>query len=305
MRAQARLSPRLRPFFALSLTLLLGLVACAPADDMGGETGGTPEMTASEPVPMYPPSEVAALAALNASPRHGEWVDVPLPGSDVPIRTWVTYPERADDAPVVIVIMEIYGMTDWIRGVADQLAADGFIAVAPDLLSGMGPNGGGTESLGSRDDVVAAVRTLDSPESMRRLDAVREYALAIPSSNGEIGVVGYCWGGARSFEYAVHQPGLGAAVVYYGTSPAEAGMYESISAPVLGLYGGDDQRVNATIPIAQETMGGLGKTYEVEIYDGAGHGFLRAQEDREGANMGATEAAWPRTVAFFREHLGG
>ncbi|MBM4183684.1 MAG: dienelactone hydrolase family protein [Gemmatimonadetes bacterium] len=253
---------------------------------------------------QLPPDEPGSPARLNSSPRHGEWVDVPLPGSPTPIRSFVVYPERRDNAPVVIVIMEIYGLTDWIRGVADQLAADGFIAIAPDLLSGMGPGGGGTAAYASRDDVVAGVRGLTSDESMRRLDAVYAYARTIPAASGRIGVVGYCWGGATSFAYAVHKPELGAAVVYYGTSPADAAAYARINAPVLGLYGADDQRVNATIPTAQNAMGPLRKTYEVAIYDRAGHGFLRAQADREGANMRATQQAWPRTVAFFREHLG-
>jgi carboxymethylenebutenolidase len=292
----------LRGFFALPIVLLA--MACGGSADSGGETGGAVVATvASDPAP--PAGEAGALAQLNASPRHGEWVDVPLPGSDVPVRTWVVHPERADDAPVVIVIMEIFGLTDWIRAVADQMAAEGYIALAPDLLSGMGPGGGGTEAFASRDDAVAGVRGLTTEESMRRLDAVRAYALTIPSSTGEVGVMGFCWGGAASFNFAVHQPGLGAAVVYYGTSPEEGAAYADIAAPVLGLYGGDDQRVNATIPIAEEALAELGKTYEVEIYDGAGHGFLRAQDDREGANMRASEQAWDRTIAFFREHLGG
>lgn len=252
-----------------------------------------------------PPDEPGAPARLNTSPRHGEWVDVPLPGSATPIRTFAVYPERAENAPVVIVIQEIYGLSDWIRGVADQLAADGFIALAPDFLSGMGPGGGGTAAYANRDAVVAGVRGLTPDESMRRLDAVFAYARTIPSANGQIGVVGYCWGGGTSFAYAVHQPELDAAVVYYGTSPSDPAAYGRIHAPVLGLYGEDDARVNATIPTARDAMGPLGKSYEVEIYPGAGHGFLRAQADREGANMRATEQAWPRTLAFFREHLRG
>lgn len=253
---------------------------------------------------QLPPDEPGSPARLSSTPRHGEWVDVPFPGSSTPIRSFVVFPERRDNAPVVIVIQEIYGLTDWIRGVADQLAADGFIAIAPDMLSGMGPGGGGTAAYATRDDVVAGVRQLTPEESMRRLDAVFAYARTIPSASGRIGTVGYCWGGSTSFSYAVHQPDLDAAVVYYGTSPADAAAYRRISAPVLGLYGEDDQRVNATIPTARDAMGALGKSYEVEIYPGAGHGFLRAQADREGANMRATQAAWPRTIAFFREHLG-
>jgi carboxymethylenebutenolidase len=249
-----------------------------------------------------PPDEPGSPARLNTSPRHGEWVDVAMSGSSTPIRSWVVYPERATNAPVVIVIQEIYGLTDWIRGVADQLAADGFIAIAPDLLSGMGPGGGGTAAYPNRDAVVAGVRGLTPEESMRRLDAVFAYARSIPSASDNIGVVGYCWGGGTSFAYAAHQPELDAAVVYYGTSPSAPEAYGRIRAPVLGLYGEDDARVNATIAPAQAAM--AGKTYEVEIYPGAGHGFLRAQADREGANMRATQAAWPRTIAFFREHLG-
>ena len=259
---------------------------------------------APAPAGALPPTEETAPDALNTSPRHGEWVDVALPGNDVPISTWVVYPERSDSAPVVLVIHEIYGLTDWIRGVADQLAAEGFIAVAPDLLSGMGPDGGGTASLGERDNVIATIRTLEPDERTRRLNAVRTYALAMPASNGRLGSVGFCWGGGASFAYAIDQPELNAAVVYYGTSPAEDADYGRVNAPVLGLYGGNDERVNSTIPRAEEAMAAGGKTYEPIILDGAGHGFLRAQLGQDGANMRATEQAWPRTVEFFREHLG-
>ena len=168
----------------------------------------------------------------------------------------------------------------------------------------MGPDDGGTASLGERDNVVATIRTLEADERGRRLDAVRTYALDIPSSNGKIGSVGFCWGGSASFAYAVSQAELDAAVVYYGTSPADAGDYTRINAPVLAHYGGNDERVNATIPAAEEAMTAGGKFYEPNIYDGAGHGFLRAQLGQDGANLRATEQAWPRTVAFFREHLG-
>ncbi|MDH3206278.1 MAG: dienelactone hydrolase family protein [Gemmatimonadota bacterium] len=302
MSADAR-QPRKRPFpLALLALPLLVVAACAPADE-GAEMGASGAMAISS-VPTPPPAEEGALAALNASPRHGEWVDIPLPGSTTPVRTWAVYPERADDAPVVIVTMEIYGLTDWIRSVADQFAAEGFIALAPDLLSGMGPGGGGTAAMADRDAAVAAVRTLAPDETMRRVDAVRAYAMTIPSATGEVGIVGFCWGGGTSFSYAIHQAGLGAAVVYYGSSPAEDAAYDRVAGAVLGLYGGDDQRVNATIPRAQEAMSRLGKSYEVEIYEGAGHGFLRAQAAQEGANMRATNQAWPRTVNFFREHLG-
>ena len=248
-----------------------------------------------------PPGEGGAKAALEKSPRHGEWVDVAVPGAKTPIRTYVVYPERKDKAPVVIVIQEIYGLTDWIRSVADQLAADGFIAIAPDLLSGHGPNGGATDAFTSRDDVVKAVRGL-KPEDVRAgLDAVRDYGIKLPAANGKSATVGYCWGGAVSFAYAAHQPGLNAAVVYYGTSP-EPAVIEKIKAPVLGLYGADDARVNATIEPAVNQMKRLGKTYVTHIYEGAGHGFLRQQDGRDGANLKAAQQAWPATVEFIRQH---
>lgn len=253
--------------------------------------------------PNLPPSEQQAKAALEKSPRHGEYVDIKLPSGGTPIRAWVVYPERKDKAGVVIVIHEIYGLTDWLRGVGDQLARDGFIAVVPDLISGMGPGGGGTDSVASRDDVVKLVRGITPEDGTARLNAVRDWAMKLPAANGKTATLGFCWGGARSFAYAAAQPGLNAAVVFYGTSPEAAADFAKIKAPVLGHYGGDDARVNTTIPPAEAEMKKLGKTFEPHVYEGAGHGFLRAQEDREGANLKATQKAWPRTIAFLREHL--
>jgi carboxymethylenebutenolidase len=238
---------------------------------------------------------------LEKSPRHGEYVDIKVPSGGAPIRTWVVYPERKGKAGVVIVIQEVYGLTDWIRAVADQLAREGFIAVAPDLVSGHGPGGGGTESAASRDDVVKLVRAITPEEATARLDAVRDYALKLPSANGKSATIGFCWGGGRSFAYAATQPALDAAVVYYGASP-DAAALARIKAPVLGLYGSDDERVNATVGPAEAEMKRLGKTYEVHTFEGAGHGFLRAQSGRE-ANLKATREAWPRTIAFLRQHL--
>ena len=249
-----------------------------------------------------PPSEETAKAALETSPRHGEFVDVPMPTGGTPIRTWVVYPERKDRAGVVLLVHEIYGLSDWIRGVADQLAREGFIAVAPDLISGLGPGGGGTDSVPSRDDVVKLVRALTPEETEARLSAVRGYAVHLPAANGRIATMGFCWGGGRSFAYAAAESPPDAAVVFYGTSPDSAQQLR-VRAPVLGNYGGDDARVNATIEPAKAALKKLGRFYEPHIYDGAGHGFLRAQALRDGANLRATQQAWPRTLAFLRKHL--
>jgi len=248
-----------------------------------------------------PPAEEDAKARLNSSPRHGEYADITVAGAK--LRSWVSYPERKDKAPVVIVIHEIFGLSDWIRGVADQLAADGYIAIAPDLLTGKGPNGGGTEAFASRDDVVAGVRGLTPDEVVTKLNAVREYAMKLPAANGKTATVGYCWGGSTSFMYATKQSGLNAAIVYYGSSPADAATLASIKAPVLGLYGENDARVNATIEPAKAEMTKLKKVFDTHTYAGAGHGFLRAQAGQNGANLKATEQAWPAMLAFLKKHL--
>jgi carboxymethylenebutenolidase len=249
-----------------------------------------------------PAAEETAKAALETTPRHGEYVDIPHAGGPA-LRTFVVYPERKDNAPVVIVIHEVFGLSDWIRGVADRLAADGFIAVAPDFVSGRGPNGGGTESTKSRDEVVALVRGLAEDEVNARLDTVRAWALKLPSASGMTATLGFCWGGGRSFAYPIHQCGLDAAVVFYGSSPSDAAALRRLKAPVLGLYGGDDARVNATIEPAAAELKKRARTYETEIYAGAGHGFLRQQSGRDGANQTATEKAWPRVIEFLRRHL--
>lgn len=251
-----------------------------------------------------PPGEPDAKDRLNTSPRHGEWVDIPAAEGAAPLRSYIVYPERREPAPLVIVIHEIYGLTDWIRAVADQLAADGFIAIAPDLLSGMGPDGGGTESVTSRDDVTRLVRELTADQVMVGLDAVRAYGLALPAANTGSAVVGFCWGGTMSFRYATHQPELKAAVVYYGTAPGLPGeeMLAHTHCSVLGLYGEDDARVTSTVAPTEGLMKKLGKKYEVHIYNGAGHGFLRGQSQRDGANLHAAQQAWRATLEFLRKH---
>jgi carboxymethylenebutenolidase len=250
-----------------------------------------------------PPAGDKAIEALKASPRHGEWVDVKLPDGKTSLHTWVSYPERADKAPVVLVIHEIFGMSDWVRSTTDALAAEGFIAVAPDLLSGKGPDGGNTDSF-KGDDVRAAIQKLSPDEVTERLNAAKDYAIAQPSALPKFGVVGFCWGGGQSFNYAVRQPELSAAVVYYGTGPKTAEEVAKIHAPVLGNYGGDDARVTATVAPTKQLMADAKKSYEPIIHDKAGHGFLRQQDGKDGANAKAAEAAWTRTIAFFKEKLG-
>lgn len=283
-------------------------LACAPAEsadegaDEGADANGADPAT-GETAPqaaVLPAGAEDARARLGASPRHGEWALVPA-GADDSLRVWVVYPEREDPAPVVLVVHEIFGLTAWIRAVADQVAADGFVAVAPDLLSGRdipAAEDGDPE----REAAVAAVRSLDADQVHRRLEAAAAWGMALPAATDRYGIVGFCWGGSVSFAHASRVPGLGASVVYYGSSPDPSAL-EAVEAPVLGLYGGDDARVNATIPPADSAMTALDKTYEPHVFDGAGHGFLRQQDGRDGANATATRQAWPLTVEWFRRHL--
>jgi len=256
----------------------------------------------SAPAASMPPAEEGAMQVLNSSPRHGEWVDIAVAGDSIPLRSWIVYPERSDKAPVVIVIHEIFGLSDWIRSVADRLAEAGYIAVAPDFISGLGPNGGGTASMPNRDAVVGAIRNLSAEETYRRANAAYAYAMSIPSANGQCASIGFCWGGGRSFGYACVQPKLSAAVVYYGTSPTTQEL-ASLNVPVLGLYGGDDARVGATVEPAAVEIKRLGKSFDYEMFKGAGHGFLRQQNDRNGANLLASQQAWKRTLDFLSAHF--
>jgi carboxymethylenebutenolidase len=269
--------------------------ACAPHAGGADTAAVSARMQASVPAGA---GEVQARLA--ASPRHGEWAMVQTGAGDS-VRAWVVYPERRDRAPVVVVVHEIFGLTGWVRGVADQLAAEGFIAIAPDLLSGKGvPTGPDGDPV--RDSATAAIRTLDPAAVQRRLDATAKYAMALPAALPKYGIVGFCWGGGVSFAHAAHAPGLGASVVYYGVSPSRE-MLGNVKAPVLGLYGDNDARVNSTIAPADSVLRAMGRTYQHEIFPGAGHGFLRQQDGQNGANLAAARAAWPRTVRWFRRYL--
>jgi len=246
-----------------------------------------------------------AARALKESPRHGEWVDIKL-ADGTALKSWVVYPERSTKTGVVLVIHDIRGMADMPRAVGDQLAQDGFIAIVPDFLSGKGPNGGGSEALG--DKVGEVIRTLTPADVNARLDAAMEYGKKLPASNGKTGVVGFCWGGARSFGYAAAQPGLNAAVVYYGDAPGASDatletQLATVKAPVLGLYAGNDARIGATVPPTEAAMKKLGKSYEVHTYERAGHGFMGAQAGAGGANLKAAKESWPVAVQFFAKNL--
>src|SRR5271156_3122585 len=215
-----------------------------------------------------------AKARLDASPRHHEYV--PLKHGDRTVQAFVVYPEVKTKAPVVILIHEIFGLSDWAKEMADELAAQGFIVIAPDLLTGFGPNGGGSDAFPNQDAAVKAVSGLDPDVVNADLDAAADYGKKLPAANGKLAVTGFCWGGGKSFAFAAHRKDLSAAFVFYGTGPADV---STIVAPVYGFYAGNDARIGATIPATTAAMKAAGKTYEPVTYEGAGHGFMRAGED--------------------------
>jgi carboxymethylenebutenolidase len=235
-----------------------------------------------------------AKERLEKSPRHLEYVEVKH--GDRVVKCFVAYPEVKEKATAVVVIHEIFGLSDWVRGVADQMAEAGFIAIAPDLLSGSAPDGGGTDELKGGDAVRNAIFKLPPARVMADLDAAAAYVRGLPACNGKVAVAGYCWGGSQAFSYATHSDAIGAALVFYGTGPTQPEAIARIKAPVHGFYGGNDARVNASIPATTALMKEAGKTFEPVIYEGAGHGFLRAGEapDASPANREARDAAWKR-----------
>ena len=233
-----------------------------------------------------------AKATLEKSPRHREWVTVKHDNRSV--ETFVVYPEAKGKTPVVLIIHEIFGMTDWVQDLADQVAAAGYIAVAPDLLSGMGPNGGRSSDFAG-DKTMEAVSHLNPDQVTADLNAAADYALKLPASNGKLFVGGFCWGGSQTFRFATNRPDLAAAFVFYGGPPEKDAMAR-IKAPVYGFYAGNDSRINATLPDAIAQMKAAGKSYDPVTYDGAGHGFMRAGEapDANDANKKARADAWVR-----------
>lgn len=264
------------------LVLLCTVPACAQSMNDNNHNHSAAAASPGDADPMV--SQDWAKARLAKSPRHQEWVKVKNGTREV--NSFVVYPESKNKATAVVVIHEIFGMSDWVQSLTDQLAEAGYIAIAPDLLSGMGPNGGGTSSL-DRNGVGQAIRDLPPDQITGDLNAVADYVAKLPGANGKVVVTGYCWGGGQSFRYATNNPKIKAAFVFYGPAPAAAdgtpdkAALAKITAPVYGFYAGNDARINATLPKTSEAMTELKKPFDPVTYDGAGHGFMRAGEAPE------------------------
>jgi carboxymethylenebutenolidase len=238
---------------------------------------------------------------LENSPRHHEWIDVSQ--GERKVRCFVAYPEVESKAPAVLVIHENRGLNDWARSVADQLAEAGYLAIAPDLLSGAGPEGGGTDSFESTDAARAAIYELDNDQVRADLDAVVDHVRALDACNGTLAVAGFCWGGSLSFLYATQRADLAAAFVFYGSPPEGEEAVAAIHCPVYGFYGEKDARITAGVPAAAEAMQHAGKPYHPVVYPGAGHGFMRSGEEPDASpeNREAREMAWVRWKELLAE----
>jgi carboxymethylenebutenolidase len=289
-----------------ALLLLITSVACAQ------ETTAT---HADHQMPASAPSSISqewAKQRVDHSPRHHEWVN--LKNGTRTVSAFVVYPEVKGKAPAVVVIHEIFGMSDWVQMLADEVAEAGYIAIAPDLLSGMGPNGGGTSSFADGTAVGKAIRDLPPDQITGDLNAAADYVAKLPAANGKVAVAGFCWGGTQSFRFATNRPSLSAAYVFYGSGPETPEAVAKIKAPVYGFYAGNDARIGATLPKTIEMMKAAGKTFEPVTYEGAGHGFMRAGEtppppadadqkmrDAYAGNKKARDEAWVRWKGLLKK----
>jgi carboxymethylenebutenolidase len=299
-------------------TLAVASILCACARRSPVDDAATP--SAAQAATALPASNVAAPARLQASRRHSEWVKVAWePGSRDSLMAWVVYPTTSNPrTPVVVVVHEIFGLSTWVRGVADQVAADGFIAIAPDLVSRVR---GGPSTVELRADSAQRIITgVNMAERNRGIVASAKYAMSLSSAAPRYAVIGYCWGGQTVFGHAVNggTTGFSGGVAFYGGFPYAPGGVPSgdsiakIRVPVMLLNGTKDARIGAMMPALDSIMKARGKSYVGKNYEGAVHGFLRAQADpktardtvEEAANLAATKDGWPRTIAFLRANLG-
>lgn len=241
-----------------------------------------------------------AKAKLETSLRHQEWVDLKV--GERTSKVFVVYPEVKEKAPVFVLIHEIMGMTDWVMLIADEIAATGFIVVAPDFLSGMGPDGGRTSSFSDLGKIREAISGLPPSQVTADLNAATDYAKKISSANGKVAVGGFCWGGTQTFRFATERPDIDAALVFYGTAPDSEDAIKKIKAPVFGFYGENDNRINATLEGTKKLMDANGKKFDQVIYKGAGHGFMRsgAQPDALEDNKLGRESGFKRLVEILK-----
>jgi carboxymethylenebutenolidase len=288
-----------KPIVWMAIILLL-IANGALAQNRDANPEAQKPRRASDPILI---KTTGPLERLQTSPRHHEFVDIESAGGRK-VKTWVVYPQVDHPATVVLMIHENRGLTDWVRSAADEMAEAGYVAVAPDLLSGSGPGGGGTAEIGSEDKAIKAIYGLKQEQVTADLDAVFKYAKEMPAGNKVVAVGGFCWGGGQTFAYATHNPDVAAAFVFYGTAPKDEADYKKNMAPVYGFYGGSDFRITGEVPKVEKLMKSLDKKYEPVIYKGAQHAFMRQGEltkDPKDANRKARDEAWARWTKLLGE----
>ena len=276
-----------------SMHIGMAMAQTAPPASPGAGRGGYPQNKLAN----LPAGVFTARSTILHSRLQKEFVDIAM--GSVKLHTWVEYPEGSGKAPIVMVMQHGPGMDDWQRALADQLALEGFIAIAVDLHSGLGPNGGNYDSFEGTDDVMRATARLTQDEMQRRYKAALEWGRKLPRWNGKAASIGFCMGGGNSFRFAAEVPELDAAVAYYGGTPGED-LLARIKAPVLAFYGEDDARVTAAAEPTKSAMQKLGKAFEYHVYPHATHGFLEFQD--LAGNPLATSDSWSKTIAFLKEH---
>jgi len=240
-------------------------------------------------------------ATLATSERHHEWVD--LKRAQGTFKAFVVYPERNAATDAVIVIHENRGLNDWARSFADQLAAKGYIVIAPDLLSNTVEGIVRTTDFENTDKAREAIYNLDSLQVIQDLNASFDYVKNLESATGKVSVIGFCWGGSQAFNYAIANPNLENVLVFYGTSPKDKSSFSKIQAPVYGFYGEHDNRVNASIPSTEKAMKQHQKAYSPVIYKGAGHAYMRqgATKDASVLEKQAYDESWDRILKILED----
>ena len=216
-------------------------------------------------------------------------------GASGDISAYMAFPKGNKKVPCVVVIHEIWGLNPHIEDVARRFAVEGFMAIAPDALSPLG---------GSPEDPQKAfpmMRQLDNEKTVKDYIAAAKYLQQQPTSNGNVGVVGFCWGGSMSNQVAVNWPDLKAAAPYYGGQPDPEDV-PNIKAAMLLHYAGEDQRINQGIPAYEEALKKASVEYSIYMYEGAQHAFNN-DTNADRYNKAAAQLAWKRTIAFFKEKL--
>ena len=287
----------------ISLGIALGAIATvvtlaqtsqpAPAS-ASASTASAPTAAPARPSLVHPVSKNITDRLAN-SPRHFDIVKIKQ--GDREVETYIFYPMTKDKAMAVVLVHEIFGLSDWMRAAADQLAEAGYIVVVPDLLSGMGPNKGNTNDFPDT-QVTAAVQRLPADQVMADLTAVTDYAKKLDACNGMVAVGGFCWGGGKAFAFSTVNKDIKAAFVFYGAPMLPVADMPKVNCPVYGFYGEADARISAAVPAETTAMKAAGKSYDAIVYPGAAHGFMRLgqMDDTNAANKKAAEDSWKRLL---------